>query len=115
MGKPHAAFVWEGLDCIERIQIDTDALARGDVHYVGTQADLDGSGIAVGGSGSTAAAAARRPCPLVSATVVAQRFTANDVLREGPPPAWYNQGVAKAGIKALHKGGVGKRCKLKLR
>jgi len=136
--KRRGIFVWGGRDCIERVQSDSDALSRGEVHVleaasspempaeleVASSGDVGGAGAgmsdwiadknAVGEMGNSAAGklpttTGVKPCPLVSSAMASQEWTINDVLHNGPPPAWYRNRTARAGIKALRRGG---QCKI---
>eukprot|EP00927_Polykrikos_kofoidii_P016984 TRINITY_DN17715_c0_g2_i1.p1 TRINITY_DN17715_c0_g2~~TRINITY_DN17715_c0_g2_i1.p1 ORF type:complete len:840 (-),score=177.97 TRINITY_DN17715_c0_g2_i1:136-2307(-) len=115
---PRAIFVWAGRDMAERIQSDSHALSRGDSHLAGVNGVVARPGSrrqasqderkhrqsVVSGSGAAAVSARRRPCPLVASALMAQRYGPTDVLHQGPPPPWYSQQVAEAGIKAIRRG-----------
>jgi hypothetical protein len=111
--RPRAVFVWGGRDGVERVQTDSEALARGEVLAVGRgggggpAADLITAAMREAGveqrasAGQTERAKSHRCPPLVAQAAATQRYEVNNPLHEGPAPAWYSPTVAKAGIKAI--------------
>ncbi|CAK0816281.1 unnamed protein product, partial [Prorocentrum cordatum] len=109
--RPRAVFVWGGRDAVERVQRDSEALARGEVHAVGRggPASREVEQLLAGAlpgdvdaAGARAGAAEAQPCPpLIAQAAAAQVYAVNDVLHEGPAPSWYCPAVAKVGVKAI--------------
>jgi len=93
--RPRAVFVWGGRDAVERVQRDSEALARGEVHAVGRggPASREVEQLLAGAlpgdvdaAGARAGAAEAQPCPpLIAQAAAAQVYAVNDVLHEGRP------------------------------